>query len=250
MLISTASPNDTSCHARLRGVGTITRTVNLSGVGAASMTYYAKYASWESGDDVMVEASPDGTTWTTITTHTTSNTSTSHTQYTANLDAFAGQSAVQIRFRGSMTANDTGDQFYVDTIVVTSGASSTDGYINGSVPSPSCGSTPVKRERQLDIRTLEMANALKADGVEIYVVAFGVCATNSTVYTAAQCQSIASGGLIGNTDNDNTGDQRLMKCIASSKPSTNDHYFYASSASGLPTIFTQIAKQIAHRLVE
>jgi hypothetical protein len=140
--------------------------------------------------------------------------------------------------------NSTTDQVYIDTINIT-GTGSSDGWINGSVPSPSCSSTPVKRERQLDLRTYEMANAIKADGVEIYVVAFGVCATNSTVYTTAQCDA-----QVGNTDNDNTGDQRLMKCISSSKVGTNDHYFYASSASALPTIFTQIAKQIAHRLVE
>jgi hypothetical protein len=41
-----------------------------------------------------------------------------------------------------------------------------------------------------------------------------------------------------------------MKCIASSATGTNNHYYYASSASALPSIFTAIAAQIAHRLVE
>jgi hypothetical protein len=150
-----------------------------------------------------------------------------------------------------MTANDANEHFYIDTINITSGnPGSSNGYLNGASPGPDCNETPGKRERQLDIRTIEAAQAIKADGIEIFTVAFGVCQTNTTVYTSAQCDTTANGGQIGNTDVDNTGDQRLMKCIASSNPSTNDHYFYASSASALPTIFTTIANQIAHRLVE
>jgi hypothetical protein len=108
-----------------------------------------------------------------------------------------------------------------------------------------------------------MSRAIKLDGVEIFVVAFGTCnGSNATVYNnsvAAQCNPIAQispaavpspAGPIGNTDDDNTADNRLLKCIASSTVGTNDHYFYAASATDLPNIFTTIAAQIAHRLVE
>ena len=144
----------------------------------------------------------------------------------------------------------TSDTLYIDNIRITPTAPSSDGFLNGSNPNPSCSQTPGRRERQMDMRTIEMAQAAKADGIEIFTVAFGVCQTNSTVYTSAQCETTEAGGLIGNTDADNTGDQRLMKCIASSAPTTNNHYYYASSASALPSIFTAIANQIAHRLIE
>ena len=129
----------------------------------------------------------------------------------------------------------------------------TNGEITDAAPSPSCSSSPAaKRERQLDMRTLTIANAIEAAGVEVFVVAFGVCQNKSTVYTPTQCAVWTSGGsgLIGNTANDNTADQRLLKCVATSTPGTNDHYYYASSASALPAIFQTIAAQIAHRLIE
>jgi hypothetical protein len=214
-------------------------------VNEASLTYYAKRANWESGDQLIVEASTNGTTWTTLRTHTTSSgAGTSYGQIIDDLTAFAGQSTVYIRFRGNMTANDVNDQFYIDTVSITSGASSNAGYINGPNQSTSCGAT-VKRQRQLNLLTWEMAKAIEADGIEIFVVAFGVCQSNATIYTDAQCDA-----QMLDTANENTSDQRLLKCVASSKVGTNDHYYYAATASSLPSIFTQIAKQIAHRLVE
>ena len=120
--------------------------------------------------------------------------------------------------------------------------------LNADDGSASCGAS-VKRERQLDMETLALAQALKGQNVEIFVVAFGVCATNTTKFTASQCQQF-SAGLIGNTDNDNTADQRLLKCMSSNSTGTNDHYYYASTASELGSIFTAIANQIAHRLLE
>lgn len=102
------------------------------------------------------------------------------------------------------------------------------------------------REREVDVKTYQLAQSLKSQGIEIFVVGFGVCDPNSgPVYSSSQCSA-----QIGNTDHDNTADERLLKCIASSKPGTNDHYYWASSASQLPAIFTAIANQIAHRLIE
>jgi hypothetical protein len=228
--------------------GSVYRQFSLQYHNTANLSYYIRRNTNFSGsDEVRVQVSSDGSTWTTLRTHnagTNNPASGSWSQYsTLSLNSYVGDASVYVRFHVQSMDN-TADQVYIDTVAIT-GSGSSDGWINGSVPSPSCSSTPVKRERQLDLQTWEMAKAVKADDVEIYVVAFGVCSSNSTQYTTAQCEA-----QIGNTDNDNTGDQRLMKCIASSKPGTNDHYFYASSASALPTIFTQIAKQIAHRLVE
>jgi hypothetical protein len=101
------------------------------------------------------------------------------------------------------------------------------------------------RERSLDVKTKDLAATLKSQGVEIYVVAFGVCGTpSSQLPTTSYCSGI------GNSDHDNTADRRLLKCIASSSAGTNDHYFEATTASQLPDIFSSIAHQIAFRLIK
>jgi hypothetical protein len=102
------------------------------------------------------------------------------------------------------------------------------------------------RERSLDTKTMALANTLKSQGVVIYVVGLGVCGTNnpSQVATPTYCNGI------GNSDHDNTADRRLLKCIASSTPGTNDHYFEVPTASQLPDVFGQIAREIAFRLIQ
>jgi Flp pilus assembly protein TadG len=251
-MTSSGSPRDTSCHAHVVNTGSMCRAVDMTSMTTGTLRYYGKYSSWESGDDVIVEVNTSsctaGSGWTTLCQHVAGNsvcggnTGTTYDNFNADLDAYAG-GMVYIRFRGSMNSN-TADHFYVDTIEVESGDSgSSSGYVNGDDNSSSCGSS-VRRERQLDMLTWEAAKAIEAEGVEIFVVAFGVCSSNATVYTQAQCNS-----QIGNTDTDNTADQRLLKCMASSFID-NDHYYYATSASDLSAIFTAIANQIAHRLIE
>jgi hypothetical protein len=134
---------------------------------------------------------------------------------------------------------------------------------DGSSPQ-TCNDTATPRERQMDVRTLQLAKAIKAQGVEIFVVAFagGVpdCHLDSTKKynddDPADCNTVVESpaGPVGNTDNDNNSSNpanlRLLKCIASSSPDTNDHYFYAASANELKDKFGAIANQIAHRLIE
>jgi hypothetical protein len=253
-LITGSSPRDTGCHVRTRGTGALTRGIDMSTLTTATLRWYAKRGSdWESGDRAYVQVSTSGCSgsFTTVFTHIPTgfsisgqNTGTTYNAFSANLDAYVGQANVCIRFLGGMTSGLSTDNFYIDTVVLESGDSgSSDGYVNGDDNSSSCGSS-VRRERQLDMLTWEAAKAIEAEGVEIFVVAFGVCSSNATVYTQAQCNS-----QIGNTDVDNTADQRLLKCIATSFID-NDHYYYATSASGLTAIFTAIANQIAHRLIE
>jgi len=114
-----------------------------------------------------------------------------------------------------------------------------------------------KRERQLDLRALARADALKTDAddpenIEIYVVALDVCGRRNQPYpdtdpqptqyaTASYCNGI------GNANNDSTADRRLLKCIASSSPGTNDHYYEVRSSGELPAIFQAIAYEIAGR---
>ncbi|MGE0057983.1 MAG: choice-of-anchor J domain-containing protein [Dehalococcoidia bacterium] len=251
-LTSSGSPNDTSCHARLGGTSTICRPVTLSGTTSFTLSYRAKDGNtWDnSSDNAYVEVSTSsnacssGGGFTNVKSHTYSTIPSSYTTYTVNLDSYAGQT-VYIRFRAAM--NSTSDYFYIDTVLVSSITvtmveSAADGYVNGFNGSPASCSSAVKRERQVDMLTWALAKAIKADDVEIFTVGFGVCDPNPDVeYTLAECDA-----QIGNTDHDNIADERLLKCMATSE----DHYYYASSASELPTIFSQIAKQIGHRLIE
>jgi hypothetical protein len=111
------------------------------------------------------------------------------------------------------------------------------------------------KTRNLAINTLEATH-----GIEIYVVAFGVCRSgtasiNNATYTSAQCNASSSGGQIGastpsSVSREDVADQRMLKCIASSTPGTNDHYFWVQEAEDLPQVFQEIANAIAFRLIE
>jgi hypothetical protein len=97
-------------------------------------------------------------------------------------------------------------------------------------------------ERELDTKTLALVDQMKADGVEVYVVGFGVCGTSNN--------NLCNRSLVGGTSHDNTADRNLLKCLASSSPGTNDHYFEAATAADLPGIFTNIARLIGFRLIK
>jgi hypothetical protein len=117
-----------------------------------------------------------------------------------------------------------------------------------SSPSSSDGDTGTgctsaqTKERQLDDMTYDKAQEIRAAGVEIYVVGLGSCGTANT--------NLCDTGLIGGTSHDNTADRNLLKCIASSTSGTNDHYFTAETSEELPQVFTEIAQNIAFRLIE
>lgn len=115
-----------------------------------------------------------------------------------------------------------------------------DNYVDSS-----CRSAQT-RERELDVKTKALADSLKAQGVEIYVVAFGVCGTPNVARPSdpGYCNGI------GNSDHDNAADRRLLKCVASSASGTNDHYFEVATAADLPDVFGDIARAIAFRLIE
>jgi hypothetical protein len=92
------------------------------------------------------------------------------------------------------------------------------------------------RERELDVKTMALATALKKQGVDIYVVGYGVCGNPNG--------NLCNPSLIGGTSHDNTADRNLLKCIASSTTHTNDHYFEAPGPQAIPGIFENIAVDI------
>jgi hypothetical protein len=106
-----------------------------------------------------------------------------------------------------------------------------------------CSSSQGTNERDLDVKTKQFTDAMKAANIEIYVVGLNVCGTNSPSQfaTASYCSGI------GNTNGDATADRRLLKCIASSTDGTNDHYFETNNATALGDIFQHVAYEIASR---
>jgi len=245
--------------------GTLDRVVNLSTVVSnATLGYVFKIGgSWGNTDQAFAEASTDGSTWTTLATYTKSTATSYGTPASITLPAsLIGQSSVHIRFRANTAA---ATRFlYVDTVTIQDTNTSANGYLNGmdGQDYASCVETPKPRERQLDVETLNLANAIKAQGVEIFVVSFSACQNNdgNTIYnnsgnTACTSQSnpvssVPASGRVGDTTTEVTANTRLAKCIASSHAGTNDHFWYATDATQLPAIFTTIAAQIAHRIIE
>jgi Flp pilus assembly protein TadG len=265
--IATGTANTTSMntpqgadHARVASTGRIDRIVDLSTVSGATLGYvFKKGGSWVTADRAYAEASLDGSTWTTLATYTNSISTSYGTAASITLGAqFIGQSSVHIRFRAS-TASSTA-YLYVDTITIQDPNTTSNGYLNGKDGQDylSCSEVPKPRERQVDVETLNIANAIKAQSVEIFVVTFSACGNTdgTTVYgtaCASQANPVASppaSGKVGDTTSEVTANFRLAKCIASSTSGTNDHWYYATDVTQLPNIFTTIAAQIAHRLVE
>jgi hypothetical protein len=99
-----------------------------------------------------------------------------------------------------------------------------------------CGSGPGGSSRRLDDCTLDLANAIIGDradpDVEIYVIGLNVSGNNNE-----NCNAV------GSSDNN----RRLLKCVASSTPGTNDHYFETNNAIGLGNIFRDLAYEIGGR---
>jgi hypothetical protein len=102
-------------------------------------------------------------------------------------------------------------------------------------------------EKAIDVQTRDLAAEMKSQGVEIYVVGFGVCDDDDGwIRDEEVCES----SDIGNNDPDYIADRRLLKCIASSTEGTNDHYFEVPNAEDLPNVFSTIARDIAFRLIK
>jgi Flp pilus assembly protein TadG len=140
----------------------------------------------------------------------------------------------------------------------TNGSPSSDGTVNNCWPSgPSLDTTAYgsdydTRINDLDEKTLEQADDLKSNDVEIFVVGYGVNGSSDPGTTCdatmrARVGSFSSRQTTGSSDTQ--GDRELAKCIASSKQGTNDHYF-ETSATGLSDVFTYIAQVVTYRLVK
>jgi hypothetical protein len=108
------------------------------------------------------------------------------------------------------------------------------------------GSDYDSRVNKLDTATKNLANQLKAAGVEIYVIGYGVVGTSNS--NPCNLSQVGTGSTRqGSSD---SRDRNLAKCIASSTQNTNDHYFGAPTPQELPAIFKRIAVNVAFRLIK
>jgi hypothetical protein len=96
---------------------------------------------------------------------------------------------------------------------------------------------------QMDTLTNNRASTLKSQGVEIYVVRFADPPGDSSAATL--CNSAIVGQGSSRDGANENWDRNLTRCIASSTPGTNDHYYYAPTPDQLPVIFSTISTQIA-----
>jgi hypothetical protein len=114
-----------------------------------------------------------------------------------------------------------------------------------------CGSGTGTDEQRLDTCTRDVANGpngLKSQGISIYVIGLNVAGNSggndpnpNQTATNVYCSGI------GNNNPDSIADRRLLKCIASSSPGTNDHYFETGNAVELGNIFRDLAYELAGR---
>ncbi len=108
-----------------------------------------------------------------------------------------------------------------------------------------------QRINTMDVGAYNYAETLKGLGVEIYVLRFAVPAGDLPASTLCDPALIGPANAATNRNPSNEArDQNFSRCIASSSPGTNNHYFYAASPQDIPTMFTIIAQAIATRLIE
>jgi hypothetical protein len=107
---STASSNDNSnfigSNSDSQGSGGTTDTsitspvFNLSNFSSASLNFYHHFNSYSSADSAKVQVSTNGSTWVDVTTYTTDQGAlTGFALSTINLNAYVGNSSVQVRFK-------------------------------------------------------------------------------------------------------------------------------------------------------
>ena len=99
---------------RLKETSSITATLDTSAVTSVTLEYDRSTAGYDSGEQLTVEWSSDGSNWTTVENTNSSSWATTSVVLPAGA---AGQSALRIRF--STNANKTNEKGYVDNVTVT-----------------------------------------------------------------------------------------------------------------------------------
>jgi subtilase family protein len=130
-IMTSSTPQAGSWHARVRSNAAMSRRFSLAGLADASLTFWAKASSWESGDGAAVQVSTNGSSWTTVASFSNGFDTNVYQQRQVDLGAWAGAGMAYLRILGQMSAST--DYFYVDSISI-----SGDGG-GGSPPPPPGG---------------------------------------------------------------------------------------------------------------
>jgi Mg-chelatase subunit ChlD len=111
----------------------------------------------------------------------------------------------------------------------------------GALGNDLCNSVRSGANRSLDLKTHQIARAMKANNTEIFIIQMysDSCAPPDAIYSASDCNS-----NVGNADPPLVASPRLLQCMASSSPGTNDHYFKTNDATTLTSIMQVIAGMI------
>ncbi len=104
----------------------------------------------------------------------------------------------------------------------------------------------------LDDLTYAKALEIMAADIEIYVAGYKVSGSDSGALCDESTVTNIGGGYRRQRFSNPTDsrDRNMNKCIASSTPGTNDHYFEAPAPEDIPAAFNAIASSIAFRLIE
>lgn len=115
--VDTSGEHAGSYHVRLRiNTGYIKRAVNLNGRTNARLLFWAKAASFESGEEAYARVSPNDVDWYTVHTWVNGDDDDEYHYFDIDLSAYSMTSEFWIAFDAEMSS--TGDRFYVDDIQV------------------------------------------------------------------------------------------------------------------------------------
>jgi hypothetical protein len=115
---NTDGPQQGSRHVRLRARNDLLRrSVNLTGVTNAQLTFWAKVRSFESSDSARVRVSANGSSFTTVMTFTSAHSDNTYRFYTIPLPSAMMTANFAIAFDAEMSASN--DEWFVDNIQVT-----------------------------------------------------------------------------------------------------------------------------------
>ncbi len=118
-IVTERSPYQGSYHLRLRrSNGYVKRAVDLSGYSSASLQFWAKTRSFESGEEARCLVSSNGADWTVVKTWIDGDDDDTYYFYEIDLSSYTPSSEFWIAFQADMSG--TGDQLYVDDLKVVS----------------------------------------------------------------------------------------------------------------------------------
>jgi hypothetical protein len=138
-ITTSSGPQEGSRHVQVRYTASMTRQFSLTGYADATLTFWAKASSWESGDGAAVQVSSNGSNWTTVASFSNGFDTNVYEQRQVNLDQWAGQGTMYVRIQGQMSSS--ADYFYVDAITI-AGSGGGGGGEPSPTPSPSPTPTP------------------------------------------------------------------------------------------------------------